>query len=94
MAFKKGKPKTGGREKGISNRTTKEAREILDKILFAEIDNVSSALEEIRSKNKMAYLETFSKLLAYSLPKKTDVTSAGDKIAPINIVIDKQDLSV
>ena len=80
MAFKKGKTKTGGRKKGIENRTTKEAREILDKILYAEIDNIAEALSEVRKKSKMAYLETLSKLLTYSLPKKTDITTGGDKI--------------
>lgn len=80
MAFKKGKSKTGGRKKGIVNRTTKEAREILDRILYAEIDNIAEALNEVRGKSKMEYLEMLSKLLAYSLPKKTDITSGDEKI--------------
>lgn len=80
MPFKKGKSKTGGRKKGIENRTTKEAREILDKILYAEIDNISDALTEVRKKNKWAYLEILSKLLTYSMPKKTDITSGDEKV--------------
>ena len=80
MAFKKGKLKTGGRRKGVENRTTKEAREILDKILFAEIDNIADALSEVRGKSKMAYLETLSKLFVYSIPKKTDITSGDEKL--------------
>mgnify|MGYP001419204736 CR=1 FL=1 len=85
--FSKGHIKVGGRKKGIENRTTKEAREILDQILFAEIDNVAAALKEIRDKNKMAYLDMYSKLLAYSLPKKTDITSDGENITPTSVTI-------
>jgi hypothetical protein len=80
MPFKKGKPKTGGRTKGTINRTTKEAREVLDKILFAEIDNIEGALKAVKKKSDMAYLETLSKLLTYSLPKKSDITTGGEKI--------------
>jgi hypothetical protein len=80
MPFKKGKPKTGGRTKGTINRTTKEAREVLDKILFAEIDNIEGALKAVKKKSDIDYLETLSKLLTYSLPKKSDITTGGEKI--------------
>jgi hypothetical protein len=92
MPFKKGKQKTGGRQEGIENRTTKEAKEILNQILFAEIDNITDALKEVRDKSKVAYLETLSKLLAYSLPKKTDVTSDNEKLpGTININVVSKD---
>jgi hypothetical protein len=93
MAFKKGKPKTGGRKKGIENRTTKEAREILDKILFAEINNITNALTEVRKKSKYSYLELLSKLLTYSMPKKTDITSDSKPIMQLPVVIIKKHIS-
>jgi hypothetical protein len=86
MPFQKGKEKTGGRIAGTSNRTTKEAKEILNEILFGELDHIREALAEIRETNKTQYLETLSKLLAYSLPKKTDMTSGDEKLpGSINI---------
>ncbi|MBE3087478.1 MAG: hypothetical protein IMZ64_14825 [Bacteroidetes bacterium] len=87
MAFQKGKRKTGGREKGVENRTTKEAREILDKILFAELDNIADALKEVRDKSKGDYIEMLAKLLAYVLPKKTDITSDDKPIAQLPTII-------
>jgi len=83
-----------GKPKGAQNRTTKEAKELLEQILLGQVDNIKDALETIKEKDPAKYLDSCSKLFTYVLPKKTDVTSAGDKIAPINIVIDKQDLSV
>lgn len=83
-----------GRPAGTPNKTTKEQRELLEQILLGEIKNIKEALSEVKAKDPAKYLDACSKLFTYVLPKKTDVTSAGDKIAPISIVIDKQDLSV
>lgn len=81
---KKGSPKTGGRLKGVQNRTTKEAREFLEQILFAQFDNLNESLDRMRADNDAKYVDACSKLLMYVLPKKTDVTS-DDK--PISIAL-------
>ena len=86
MPFKKGQSKSGGRIAGVENRTTKEAKEILNSILFGELDNIKEALNEIRVKDKIHYLDCISKLLPFSLPKKTDLTSDDEKLIPsVNI---------
>ncbi len=86
MAAHKGHIKAGGRKAGTENRTTKEAKEILNKILFSELDNIKDALAEIRSKSKIQYLDCISKLLPFSLPKKTDLTTDDEKLpTAINI---------
>jgi hypothetical protein len=92
MPYKKGQSgNIRGRGKGTPNRTTKEAREILNQILFSELDNIEGALKEIRTKDEAKYLEILSKLLAYSLPRKTDVTS-DDEAFPkgLSIIVDNQ----
>mgnify|MGYP001588079330 CR=1 FL=1 len=76
-----------GRGKGTPNKTTKEAKEILNQILFAELPNIKAALSGLRAKDKYKYLDTFAKLLSYSLPKKTDVTSDDLPIQQLNIVV-------
>ena len=84
MPFKKGiatNPK--GRGKGTPNVTTRQAKEILNQILFAEIDNIKDSLTELRQKDKKEYLDILTKLLAYSLPRKADVTSDDMPLQPI-----------
>lgn len=80
MPAHKGHKKIGGRKKGTENKTTKEAKEILNKILFAELPYIKEALAEVRGKSKMQYLDTLSKLLVFSLPKKTDLTTDDEPI--------------
>ena len=76
MPFKKGEvSNSNGRPKGTQNRTTKEAKETLQQILLGQIDNIASALTELRGKDSARYLDSCSKLFTYVLPKKTDITT-------------------
>lgn len=86
MARKKGSPKLGGRKAGTPNRTTKEARELLESILFGQIDNINDSLNEIRKTSEDKYIDSMAKLFRYVLPQKTDVTS-DDK--PLNFELPK-----
>ena len=70
--WKKGQ---GGKPKGALNRTTKQAKEILEKVMFGQIENISEALDSLFKKDQARYLDACSKLFTYVLPKKTDVTS-------------------
>lgn len=79
-----------GRPIGTPNRTTKEAKELLEQILLGQIDNIKTSLEKLQKESDSKYLDACSKLFTYVLPKKTDITSGNEKI-PINITIDKQD---
>jgi hypothetical protein len=88
MAKQKGSPKTGGRQKGSINRTTAEAKEMLEKILFGQVDGIAEALEQIRKKDPAKYLDVCSKFYTYIMPKKTDVTSDNKAINPLTIVND------
>jgi hypothetical protein len=74
--FKKGvasNPK--GKKPGTLNRTTKEAKELLEKILFGQVEGIEEALAEIKAKDPAKYLDACSKLFTYVMPKKTDVTT-------------------
>ena len=72
-----------GKPKGAQNRTTKEAKELLEQILFGQIDNIKEALETIKTNDPARYLDSCSKLFTYVLPKKTDITSDDKPIQPI-----------
>ena len=80
-SFKKGEAKC--KPKGALNRTTKQSREFLEFIMFGQLDNMNAALNTLYTKDQSRYLDACSKLFAYVLPKKTDVTSDNKPIIPI-----------
>ena len=75
-----GKNYKGGRPKGLENKVTKDAKERFMEIMEGEIENVKSALSNVRKENESQYLNLLSKLLPYFLPKKVDVSSNGKDI--------------
>jgi hypothetical protein len=77
MAFKKGKPKTGGREKGVENKITQDARARFMDIMEGEVDHVKDSLEEVRKEDKATYLKLLAQLFPYFLPKMTEVNVKG-----------------
>lgn len=81
--WKKGQ---GGKPKGAKNRTTKEAKEFLEFVMFGQLENINTALKALHKKDPARYLDACSKLFTYVLPKKTDVTS-DDK--PIQLSLPK-----
>jgi hypothetical protein len=76
MAQKKGHTgNPNGRPKGIPNRTTTQAKQILEQIMFGQLENIDEALNKLKAKDYSRYLDACSKLFTYVLPKKTDITS-------------------
>ena len=70
-----GKGKTNnhdGRPKGIPNRTTKEAKEMLEQALYGQMEKIGEALNALYEKDQARYLDACSKLFTYILPKKTE----------------------
>jgi len=76
-SFKNG---NSGKPPGAQNRTTKEAKELLEQILLGQLDNIKAALETVLANDPGRYLDSCNKLFTYVLPRKTDITSDGEKI--------------
>ncbi len=52
MKFEKGKPKTGGREKGATNKVTKDLRESIKALLEEQFDQVAADLRSLDPKSR------------------------------------------
>jgi hypothetical protein len=91
MARGPGKGKTNnanGRPKGTPNRTTKEAKLLLEQILLGQIDNIEEAFNALKEEPGK-YLDACSKMFTYVLPKKTDLTSGDEPIKQnLNVTVD------
>lgn len=60
------KEKTGGRQIGTPNKTTKETREILKVVVCDEIQKIPELIKRLTDKER---IEVIIKLLPYILPK-------------------------
>lgn len=68
--FEKGNP---GKPKGAVTKTSLKARELFTSIMEGQMDNVQSALEEVREDDRARYLDLLSKFLPYFIPKKVEI---------------------
>lgn len=58
--------KTGGRQKGTSNKITKDLRVLLKDLVNKELTEIDKLLEDVEPRDR---LEFIIKLLPYTLPK-------------------------
>ena len=66
-------------------------REFVSSIVSGQLDNVDKALEEVHEKDPDKYLALLFKLMEFSLPKKTDLTSGDEAIKPgLGIIVDSK----
>lgn len=86
-AFKKGHK--GFKPKGAVSRTTKEAKEMLEQVMYGQLDKMGLALDRIYDRDPRGYIEACSKLFNYVLPRKTDITSDDKPIADAPKIIIK-----
>lgn len=78
-SFKKGDGRKR-KPKGALNRTTKEAHELFMSIMNGQVENIEMALMKIYANDPEKYINALSRLLQYYIPRKSDVTTDGDKI--------------
>jgi hypothetical protein len=68
--------KTGGRQKGTSNRLTGPIKEMIVQFVTNEIQHLPGLLNQLEPKDKAEYI---IKLLPYILPKKAPVDTLKEK---------------
>lgn len=83
--------KFGGRSKGTPNRTTKETRDALKKIIDNELDQLPELLRAMKPHQR---IEIFTRLLQYVIPKpetkENDQTFKHIQIIPIDLRKNKE----
>lgn len=77
--------KTGGRQKGTPNRTTKETREALKQIIDNELDNLPKLMEAMKPYQRA---DVITKLIQYVLPKPDNDLSIESKLNEVHILPD------
>lgn len=71
----KGTPKTGGRQKGSTNKATTETRQWINNIINDNRDTLEKDLKTLEPQQRWAIVE---KLLQYTTPKMQSVTAEVD----------------
>lgn len=70
MAFEKGKPKTGGRQKGVQNKVTRSVKEVFSEVFNKLQDDPKVKLEAFAKKNPALFYSLATKLI----PTELDAT--------------------
>ena len=65
--------KTGGRQKGTPNKTTKEVRELFHGIIEENIPNINKWIGQIAKENPSKALELLLKMSEFVVPKVNKV---------------------
>ena len=77
--------KTGGRQKGSVNRTTKELRERIQDVVNSELENIDFIIGKLTEKERTDLL---AKLLPFVLPKMNEhIIENTEVFKPIQIII-------
>lgn len=81
--FEKGKTKEGGREKGVPNKLTQDARKLFTSTLERQVVHIHDAFMEVREKDPAKFLELFAKYAQYFVPKQVDITTNGEQVKQV-----------
>ena len=77
--------KTGGRQKGTCNKTTKDLREKIKEVVDMELQNIEAILGKLTEKERTDLL---AKLLPFVLPKMNEhFVESKEPFNPIQIII-------
>lgn len=88
----KGQSKSGGRQKGIPNKSTEKAKSLFIDIMSGNVKKFKTALDYLYKKDKIKWLDVVNKFFPYYLPRQTDITSGGESVKPdisISVVNEK-----
>ena len=85
MAKPKGSIKEGGRVKGVPNKTTAKAKELILQAIDEQSVDFNNVMGTLKDTEPREWAKIMVKLMDFVLPKKLDVTSDGDKVNNIPV---------
>lgn len=84
MARPKGQPKLGGRQKGVPNRSTANAREAIGRLIDGNADRLQEWLDQIADEQgPVAAVKCFTDLIEYHVPKLARTELTGENGGPV-----------
>lgn len=86
--YEKGKTKTGGRKKGVQNRTTEQIREYIKDIVDGELKTLP---EDLKQMNKFQKWQILEKVTKYFLPALNKNDDSVEHSGSINIIVSYDD---
>ena len=74
-----GKPKTGGRQPGVTNKTTADARAAIAQFVDGNAHRLTEWLDRVAEDNPEKAFQLFQSVIEYHVPKlqRTDTTLSG-----------------
>lgn len=87
MAKAKGTPKTGGRQKGVENKVTRDTKEAFKRLVESNHDNMTLWLSRVAIEDPAKALEIVTKLAEYFIPKLARQVDENGKDAKITFLI-------
>jgi hypothetical protein len=83
----KSRPKTGGRAKGVPNKSTADVKEAIAAFTSANVSKLDEWLNSIDDPAKR--LDLYFKALEYTMPKLARSELVGDEKQPIQVVLNQ-----
>ena len=65
MAFTEGRTKTGGREKGVGNKSTEQLREMVGKLMEDNVERIQTDIDSLEPKDRV---KAMIDLMRFALP--------------------------
>ena len=82
---KKGTPKTGGRKKGVENKTTTEARKAIALFVDNNADRLQTWLDQVAEDDPKKAFELFQSVIEYHVPKLARTELTGENGGPVKM---------
>lgn len=78
MGFEKGHKKTGGRKKGVTNKTTTQIKEMVTELVGTQIELWPKHLDKMMKEDPAEAMKITARLIDYVLPKQTKIDLEGE----------------
>jgi hypothetical protein len=86
MPFKKGKPKTGGRSKGVENKISQDIKGAIKELLERNASQMDKWLDRVAKRSPYKALIIMYQFSEFATPKlsriEADVTTKGESLNP------------